>query len=83
MFVQEALFAEVNQAEYAREAERGVSEDAERYVKGKCDAGGGRGGRAVWGRELREEEKRQNEWKHERADGALAMEKFEAEVGER
>jgi len=83
VLVQEALFTEVNEAEHTRKAEGGVGEDAERYVKCKCDAGGGRGGKAVWGRELREEEKRQNEWEHERADGALAMEKFEADVGER
>ena len=32
---------------------------------------------------MREKEKRQNEWEHERADRALAMEEFEAEIGQR
>ena len=82
MFVEEALFAEVDEAEYAGEAEGGVGQDAERYVKCEDYAGGGWSGEAVWRRELREEEKCQNEWEHERADRALAVKKLEAEVGE-
>ena len=83
VLVQQALFAEVDETEYAGEAERGVGQDAEGYVKRKDDAGSGRSGETVLGRELREQEKCQNEWEHESSDGTLAVEKFQAEVGER
>jgi len=83
MFVEKALFAEVDHAEYAGKAERGVGQDAECYVKREDDASCGRRGQAVWGRKLREEEKCQNEWEHERTDRPLAVKKFQAEVRER
>lgn len=83
MFVEEALFCEVDEAKDTRKAESSVGQDAEGYVKREDDAGGGRGGKTVGRRELREDEKCQNKWKHERADGPLAVKKFQAEVSER
>ena len=83
MFVQEALFSEVDEAEHTRKAEGCVGKDAERNVKGENDAGCWRGGKTVGRRKLREEEKCQNKWKHERTDRPLAVKKFQAEVSER
>src|SRR6266851_2075330 len=56
VFLQKALLGEVDDAEDARQAEGGVSEDAEGDVKREDDAGGGRGGEAVGRRELRDRE---------------------------
>lgn len=83
MFVQQALLSEVDQAKHTRKAEGCVGKDAERNVKGENDAGGWRGGKTVGRRELREKEKCQNKWKHERTDRPLAVKKFQAEVSER
>ena len=77
------MFAEVDEAQYAGEAERGVGENTERDVKREGDAGGGWCGQAVRRRELGKKEKRQNEWKDKSSDRTLAVKKFEAEVGER
>src|SRR5438552_1469987 len=83
VFVEQALFAEVNEAEYTGEAERGVGENTERDVKREGDAGGGCCGQAVRRRELGEKEKRHNEWKDKGSDRTLAVKQFEAEVCER
>src|SRR5882724_11871823 len=83
VFVQEALFSEIDEAEHTREAEGCVGKDAERNVKGENDAGCGRGSKTVGRRELREEKKCQDKWKHERTDRPLAVKKFQAEVSER
>ena len=83
VLMKQALFAEVHEAEYAGEAERGVGENTERDVKREGDAGGGWCGQAVRRRELGKKEKRQNEWKDKSSDRTLAVKKFEAEVGER
>ena len=83
MLVQEALFAEVDEAQNAGETECGVSENTERNVKRKGDARGRRRGKPVRRREFRKKKKGHNERKNERADRTLTMEKFEAEVGKR
>jgi hypothetical protein len=83
MLMQEALLAKVDDAEHAGQAEGGVGQDAERYVKREDDAGGGRCGEVIRRRQVRDDEKRQDKRKHEGAHGTLPVEKFEAEVGER
>src|SRR5260370_4728029 len=45
MFVQQALFSEVDEAKHTRKAEGCVGKDAERNVKGENDAGCWRGGK--------------------------------------
>ena len=80
MLVEETLLGKIDDAENARKAECGVSKDTERHVKREGGAGGGWSGEMVGRRELREKKKCQDEWKHKRTDGALAMEKFEAEI---
>src|SRR5262249_23389537 len=66
------------------EREGGVGEDAERDVKSKGRAVSGRRGEFVTaGGNVGGEEEYEDEWHDEGADGALAMEEFEAEIGER
>ena len=82
MFVEQALLGEVDNAQDAGEAEGGVGKDAEGYVEGEDDAGGGRCGEAVRRSELGDREKCEDEWENKGTDRTLAMEKFEAEIGE-
>ena len=83
MLVKEALFAQVDEAEHAGQAERCVGQDAQRDVERKDDSVGGRSRESVRWRQLRYREKGQHKWQNESADRPLAVEQFEAEIGER
>lgn len=57
MFVEEALFGEVDNTEHAGKAEGSIGEDAKGHVESEGDAGGGRGGEVVGRREVGEKKK--------------------------
>ena len=61
------MFAQIDEAEYAGEAERGVGENTEGNVKGKGNTGGGWRSEAIRRRQLCKKKKGQNKWKNERA----------------
>ena len=80
----QAIFDEEDETQDEREAEGRVGEDAERDVECEDWAVCGRRRKFVAdGGEIGGEEKGDDERHHERPDGALAMEEFEAEIDQR
>jgi hypothetical protein len=82
VFLEQALLGEIDDAEDAREAEGGISQNAEGYVKGEGDSFGGDGGGVIGRGDVGEKEEGQDERKDQGAYGALAVENLQAEVGE-
>src|SRR5215831_18797867 len=83
VLLQQALLGEIDDAQHARKAERGVGQNAKRDVKRESHTFGRNRGVVVGSGGIGKQHKCQDKRKNQRSDRALTVEELQAQIGQR